>query len=156
MTENTEPIRGKVARILNSRELALNIGTKDGVKLGMKFDVMDTKGENIEDPETGEVLGSLERPKVRVEINRIEERLSVARTFKSRKVNIGGGSGSIALDSVTQYLLPPNWVTEYETLKTEEKTWEDIDEEDSYVKSGDPVVQVLQDDDNRVLRRRKP
>jgi hypothetical protein len=84
----------------------------------------------------------------------VEERLSVARTFKSRKVNIGGSSGSLALDSVTQFLLPPKWITEYETLKTEEQTWEDIDEEDSYVKSGDPVVQVLQDDDTRVLQRR--
>ena len=36
------------------------------------------------------------------------------------------------------------WVTKHETLKTEEKTWEDLDEVDSYVKIGDPVVQVLE------------
>ena len=41
------------------------------------------------------------------------------------------------------WLMPPEWTTDYvETLKTEEKTWEDLDEEESYVKVGDPVVQV--------------
>ncbi len=40
--------------------------------------------------------------------------------------------------------MPPKWVTKYETLKTEEKTWEDLDEEASYVKVGDPVIQVQQ------------
>ena len=40
--------------------------------------------------------------------------------------------------------MPPKWETKYETLKTEEKTWEDLDEVDSYVKIGDPVVQILE------------
>lgn len=65
-----EAIRGKVARILNSRELAINVGAADGVKVGMYFDVLDPKGEDIKDPDSGEVLGSLERPKVRVKLRR--------------------------------------------------------------------------------------
>ena len=50
-------------------------------------------------------------------------------------------------------LMPPKWITKYETLKTEEKTWEDLDEEKSYVKTGDPVVQVMvaNDDDTEVV-----
>lgn len=40
------------------------------------------------------------------------------------------------------YLMPPKWVTKYETLKTDEKIWEDLNEEESYVKIGDPVCQV--------------
>lgn len=42
-----------------------------------------------------------------------------------------------------------SWVTRYETLKTREETWEDLEEEDSYVKTGDPVVQVLSDPEER-------
>lgn len=42
-----------------------------------------------------------------------------------------------------------SWVTRYETLKTREETWEDLEEEDSYVKTGDPVVQVLSDPEGR-------
>lgn len=63
----TEPIRGKIARVFSAREIALNVGTAKGVTVGMYFDVMDAC-EDISDPDTGEVLGSIEHPKVRVEI----------------------------------------------------------------------------------------
>ena len=40
-------IRGKVARVLNSREVALNVGLNNGVEVGMCFDILDPKGEDI-------------------------------------------------------------------------------------------------------------
>jgi len=43
--------------------------------------------------------------------------------------------------------MPPKWVANYETLKTEEKTWEDLSEKESYVKTGDPVIQVFDIDE---------
>lgn len=148
-------IRGKVAQILNTRDLVINLGSDNGVTLGMYFDVMDPKGTDIEDPDTGEVLGSIERPKVRVKISRVETRLSMASTYRSKKVNIGGQGGIHDLSSsfVSKILTPPKWVTKYETLKTQEKTWEDLDEKESYVKIGDPVVQVMSavDDDPNVI-----
>lgn len=137
----TKPIRGKVARILTSRDMVINVGSKSGVVVGMRFEVMDTKGKDIQDPDTGELLGSIERPKVRVEVSKVQERLSVASTYEEFSVNVGGiGFGP----SLSPLLMPPKWVTKVETLKTEEKTWEDLDEEDSYVNIGDPVVQVLE------------
>lgn len=136
------PIRGKVARILNSRELAINVGSEDGVVVGMYFDVLDPKGEDITDPDTDEILGSLERPKVRVQVYRVQDRLSVAQTYKKRSVNVGG-KGGLAITGIAEYFMPPKYVTKYETLKTTEKTWEDLDETESYVKTGDPVVQVI-------------
>ena len=139
----TEPIRGKVARILNSREMIINIGSDSGVAVGMRFAVMDTRGEDILDPDTGELLGSVERPKVRVEISRLQERLSVAATYKKGVVNVGGSGIGTGVSQLAQLFMPPRWETIYETLKTEEKTWEDLDEKDSYVKIGDSVVQVL-------------
>ena len=48
---NEQLIQGKVARILNSRELAINIGSNNGVQAGMYFDILDPKGENITDPD---------------------------------------------------------------------------------------------------------
>ena len=50
-------------------------------------------------------------------------------------------------------MLMPKKVTKYETLKTEEKTWEHLDEEDSYVKVGDPVIQVLQAEEEEPKRK---
>ena len=45
--------------------------------------------------------------------------------------------------------MPSEWITKYETLKkSDRKTFiEDIDEKDSFVKVGDPVVQVIEEID---------
>jgi hypothetical protein len=143
----TNQIRGKIAQVLNSRELALNIGSDHGVRVGMLFDVLDPKGEDIIDPDTGAVLGSLARPKVRIKIISVQSKLSVGSTYKKERVNIGGvslGSSVLGLGSsgLGQLLNPPEYVSRYETLKTTERTWEDISEEDSYVNRGDAVVEV--------------
>jgi hypothetical protein len=138
-----KPIRAKVARILNSREIVISAGSKNGVEIGMHFDVLDPKGEDITDPDTGEVLGSILRPKVRVKITKVQECLSVASTYKKKTINIGG-QGEIFgdLGNLSRSLLPPKYIEKYETLKTDEKTWEDLSEEESFVKTGDPVVEV--------------
>lgn len=140
----TAPLRGKVARILDTRHLVINLGANQGVLPGMYFDVLDPKGEDICDPDSGEVLGSIERPKVRVQVVKAEERLSVAATFKKKTINVGG-RGGLSVPGLAEMFLPPKHVTKYETLKTTEKTWEDLEETESYVKSGDPVVQILEE-----------
>lgn len=139
------PIRGKVAQVLNSREVAINVGSDHGVSQGMYFDIVDPKGEDIRDPDSGEILGSLERPKVRVQVVTVQPKLSVASTYKKTKVNLGGEGGlalSQSISSLSRQLMPPNWITRYETFKTTEKTWDQLEEKESYVKVGDPVVQV--------------
>lgn len=142
-----EKIRAKVARVLNSREVAITAGVEQGVEVGMLFDVMDPKGEDIRDPDSGEVLGSIERPKVRVKITQVMDRISVASTYKKETVNVGGSGGALAdIGAISKAFMPPKYVTKYETLKTKEKTWEDLDEAESYVKTGDPVVQVIEEE----------
>lgn len=152
MAEKDSLIKGKVARILNSREIVINVGKKGGVKIGMKFDILDPKGEDIRDPDTHEILGSLPRPKVQVKVTDVQENLSVASTYRKKEINVGGqGKGILSglgnLNIFAKELMPPEWITVYETLKTEEKTWEDLNEKDSYVKTGDPVIQVLIDEE---------
>lgn len=137
----TKPIRGKVAKVLNTRELAINLGIEQGVTVGMRFDVLDQKEENIKDPDTGVVLGSIERAKVRVKVIKALDKMCIASTYKKTEINIGGRG--IGLGGFADYLMPPKWITKYESLKTAEKTWEDLSESESYVKIGDPVVQVI-------------
>lgn len=139
------PIRGKVARILNVRELALNVGQQDGTRVGMLFDILDATGHEIEDPDTGEVIGSVNTPKVRVKVKLVEDRISIATTYKSKRVNIGGQGRGIAAVLGGFDTSPPQWVTEYETLRTNEDTLEELAEEDSYIATGDLAVQVLED-----------
>lgn len=47
------------------------------------------------------------------------------------------------MGNLADLFMPPRYVTKYETLKTTEKTWEDLEEKESFVKTGDPVVQVI-------------
>ena len=77
------PIRGKVAHILNTREIVINVGTENGVTVG----------------------------------------------------------------PFARALMPPNWITKYETLSKTEKTKDVLDEKDSYVNVGEPVVQTIEDDE---------
>ncbi|MCY1382718.1 hypothetical protein D9M69_707690 [compost metagenome] len=126
------------------------MGSNQGVVVGMYFDVLDPNGEDIKDPDTGEILGSVDRPKVRVQVIKVEERLSVASTYRKKVVNIGGRGVGLG-NNLADMFLPPKHVTRYETLKTTEKTWENLDESESFVKTGDPVVQVLEEVDVETL-----
>lgn len=137
-------IEGRVAEILNSRELVLNKGDEHGVMVGMVFEILAPQGEDIRDPVTDEVLGSVERPKVVVRIVQVEPKLAVARTFRSRRRNVGGADTT---KSWMRLFEPPRYVTEYDTLKTSERTWEDLSEEESFVKRGDPARQTHKYDD---------
>jgi hypothetical protein len=145
-------IRAKVARVLNSREIAINVGKDHGVVVGMLFDVMNPKGEDIKDPDTGEVLGSLLRPKVRVKVTQVQDKLAVASTYKKKRVNTGGNFTLGAdIGAFSRALMPPKYEERYETLKTDEQTWEDLDEEESFVKTGDPVVQVQMNEEQKTI-----
>lgn len=138
------PIQGKVARILSDRELVLNVGSQQGVHIGMYFAILDPKGTDIKDPDTGMSLGSVNRPKLHVKITSIQEKLSVASTFKKTKVNEGGqGIDFAGFGAISGALLPPKWVSRVQTFRAEEAAWKDIDEKDSIVKVGDPAVQEI-------------
>ena len=144
----TQPIRGKVARVLNAREIAINIGAVDGVSNGMYFDVMDAQGQDIKDPDTNEVLGSFERPKVRLKITHVQDKFSVASTYKSKQLNLGGIGiyPALGFGPIARSLMPPSWVTKHETLEKTGETPNELKESESAVKTGDPVVQVIEVD----------
>lgn len=139
----TELIEGKVARVLNSRELVVNRGSEHGVRRGMVFEVLDDTGSEIRDPETGEIIGSVFRPKVRVRVMSVEPLLAVASTYRVRQKNVGGTGGWGLTGNLTGLMsAPPKWVEVPETFKSEEAAWENLDESKSYVKTGDPVREV--------------
>ena len=139
MTIPVEPIHGKVARVLNSREVALNIGSNDGVEVGMIFKILSTKGSDIRDPDSGELLGSVDVVKTSVKVTIVQERVAVASTYRTYKVNVGG-----AALGLSRWFEPPKWETRFETLKIDEADTEELDEEDAIVHAGDPVVQKIE------------
>ena len=124
-------IRGHVAQIIDDRTLVINRGSEHGVRIGMRFAVLNPKGAEITDPETGESIGSVDIDKVIVKVVRVESRLAVARTFQKFATGFTTLFGNMRT----------------ETLRIETATYkQDLDEKDSYVKIGDPVVQVIGDE----------
>ena len=137
MTIQAEPIRGKVAKVLNSRDVALNRGASHGVESGMKFDILSNV-EMIADPDTGDLLGEFQEAKVRVRVRSVHDRMSIAETFKTRRVNVGGNGIGWGM------FTPPRFENRPETLKRKDASREDLSEIDSYVEMGDHVVQVIE------------
>lgn len=76
-------IRGKVARKITGRELAINRGSDSGVEVGMLVQVLDTRAEDIIDPDTGENLGSIRRIKKSLNITKVTDKLSLARADRT-------------------------------------------------------------------------
>ena len=144
MTTTVGRLFGQVARILNRRELIINRGAEDGIEVGMVFAVLDRAASEVTDPETGELLGAIHRPKVQVVVRRVEPRLAIAQTVTTRVNRGGSGIDWLGLSSI---FAPPRYETRTETLQTDEPMLDDLEEADRYVRTGDPIEQILESDD---------
>jgi len=139
VTQSDSRIHGKVAAILSTRELVLNVGSEAGVELGTRFVVLNSKGVDVRDPDTGEIIGTVEVPKTVVKVVRVEgPRLSVARTFRT----IPGRAG--VLDAISSMASLAGTPERIETLRIEAGTSirAELSDEESYVKPGDIVVET--------------
>jgi len=126
-------IEGKVARILNERDLAINKGSDSGVTTGMTFKVTEPEIA-IQDPDTKETLGTLSREKIRVNIVAVEPKYSIGKTYETYVANP-------FQEFLSSSAFPARRVVR--RIKTgyglEPKT---TDESGSFVEVGDPVIQV--------------
>lgn len=137
---DSERIRGKVAAILSRRELILNIGSEDGVEIGMKFVILNSKGIDVTDPDTGEVLGTVEVPKTVVKVVRVDSsHLSVARTFRTVRGTPGIFAAASAI-SGTPSRPETLDIASGSSLRAE------LSEEDSYIKRGDIALSTQGDE----------
>lgn len=122
-------IRAQVARVVNSTDLALNRGSDVGVKVGMRFAILSDAGADIKDPETGEILDSVEIAKTVVKVINVTPRVSIARTFRKME---SYGIGSILTGDRTRN----------ETLNSDESTvQQELDPSKAKVKVGDKAVE---------------
>lgn len=133
-------IEGKVASILNEREVVLTVGQDDGVEIGMQFNILYPGGIEIRDPDdSSKIIDSIEWPKTQVKVVQVYPRLAVARTFRTITTPERGFNVAAALSGLNY--TPAK--TEVETLRTDGSFAEkEIDPADSVVKVGDPAVQI--------------
>jgi hypothetical protein len=128
-------IEGKVATILSERELTINIGSDRGVYQGMRFKVLSRDPLDIVDPETNEKLGVVDREKVRVMAEEVNNKFTICKTY--RKFPSAGS----ALDSAITIM--GGLRIREETLKIEDSSLpQPLSEEESIVKIGDRVIQI--------------
>lgn len=126
-------IEGKVAEVLNQRELVINRGSEHGVKDGMRFEVIDETLEFL-DPDTKEPLGTITRPKIRVSVSDVQPRFSIARTYETYQVR----EASPLLDVLPRTLTKVKTISEYND-EFSDVAYERIR---SLVSVGDKVVQM--------------
>ena len=130
-------IEGKIAKVLNTRELVINRGSEHGVARDMEFAVMEPQF-SILDPDTHESLGYMEREKIRVRVFETYPKFSLARTYETYTAHIP----SDLEQAVTVHR--GRTVTRVRKIITESsgQNAATIGQEGSTVNVGDPVVQI--------------
>ena len=82
MAEN-QTLKGAVVEVLSNYKVAINLGRVNGVKNGMKF-VIYEEGKMIKDV-NGQDLEKIELPKGFVEVTLVQEKISIAESFRVEK-----------------------------------------------------------------------
>jgi hypothetical protein len=95
-------IRGKVAKVLNDREVVINRGTDHGVKLGTRFKLIETV--EIQDPDTRDGIGTITREKIRFMVVHSQPSMSIARTYETH--TFGSSSARQAAEMLAQSVHP--------------------------------------------------
>ena len=128
-------IEGKVATILNTRELTINQGSLNGVEAGMRFKIVDENAAVI-DPDTKEELGTISREKIRVKVVDVQPRFSIARTYETYRTQE-------LIPNQSMFAPPTRTITKVRTLASESLIHIDAyDESKGFVSVGDKAVQV--------------
>lgn len=128
-----ERISGKVAEVVSDREVILNRGSEHGVEPGMYFAILNPDMVGIQDPETGEDLGGFKVVKVVVRAVEVAQKLTLARTFRTRTVNVGGTGTSIL-----GMMNPPKYEEQVEKLTLDANAPRKIAPSESIVHRNDP------------------
>lgn len=142
MPDQKKRIEGRVAAILNARELAINIGSDAGVVPGMKFAILAESPMIVKDPMTGHVLDQIDREKVRVEATDVRPKITICSTFRVKQIAGGPLSSSALMGFMERNLTaPPREIPE--TLRLGDSSVPlPLPEEESYVKVKDRVIEV--------------
>jgi hypothetical protein len=95
-------IRGKVAKVLNDREVVINRGKDHGVELGTRFKLLETV--EIQDPDTRDGIGTITREKIRFMVVHLQPSMSIARTYETH--TFGSSSASQTAERLLQSIRP--------------------------------------------------
>lgn len=143
-------VQGAVAKIVSDREVILNRGTEHGLASGDYVIVIDPSTQSVLDPETGEDLGGLKRIKAVLRVVETTPKLSLAKTFRTQSVKVGGGIGT---PGIANMFAEPKYETRVETIQFDPQAGLPISEEESVISPMDPfeVVSAEEAEDSRTV-----
>jgi len=95
---------GKIARILDRRTFVINLGSDQGVRTGTTF-VIQGELEEIRDPETNALLGTIARSKGELSVVQVMPALCIA-SPKARQVTTGFYSSLFGTGTVEEVEIP--------------------------------------------------
>lgn len=135
---------GAVARILSEREVVLNRGVKDGLKVGDYVGIIDQEASNVADPTTGEDIGQILHFKMSLRITQASDSLSIASTYRVQRINRGGVGKLNPMRNIGNMFEAPDWVEEVQSMRV---NVEDLpsDDSESVVAVGDEFRIVPKD-----------
>ncbi len=126
-------IKGRIVRIINSTTVVINLGSEKGVDSESRFYVLG-EAEDVIDPETGEVLGSVTVTKVVLKASQVFERFTIA---VSKWQEYGSGLTTFITEKVSRG-------SELKVEQNEIKPW--LSKSEATVRVGDEVeVEVIND-----------
>lgn len=76
-------VHGKIADIRDKKTVVINKGSEDGVEESMKF-MIYREGDNIEDPDTGEDMGTVEIPIARIKPLHVMEDMTLMQSDEKK------------------------------------------------------------------------
>lgn len=142
MSSSKKIVEGRVAAILNARELVINVGSENGVEPGMKFAVLAQTPLLVKDPMTGKELDHVDREKVRVQATEVRPKITICRTYRVKRIE--GGLFGTRPWTIADLYRPAKGIPE--TLRIEDSSMPPpLSEQESYVKVKDRAIQVLDD-----------
>lgn len=76
-------MNAKVAKIISSKAIVINVGSQSHIHVGDRFEIIDKIGsENVVDPDSGQSLGKLTSIKGTVEVTRVLPEMSIAEPLR--------------------------------------------------------------------------
>lgn len=77
----------KIIKIMDEYTVIINSGSNDGVQPGDRFQILDTKGNAVKDPDTGETLGYLDLIKDTVKVTEVQEKICFCSSLEAVGIN---------------------------------------------------------------------
>lgn len=133
------PLEGKIAEVLDTYRVVVNIGGDDGVKEGMEFEIFEQKG-GYTDPDTGEDLGTREVVKARVEVVELYDKMSVMESAETERHSPLTDAVRMYTSSQRTKQLPTE-----SNVETDERTVERGDQVREINESGDDVSEDVEE-----------